>query len=73
VLQGEGMKFHRTGEWFELSECGQYTVSAAKVNDKFVFSAHRVGKPGECLGSYLTPSEAREHCREHARLADPIP
>lgn len=56
------MKFERVTDWCELSDCGAYTVAAAKVDDRFAFSAFR-GK--EMLGVYKTAAAARAVCKQH--------
>lgn len=63
------MKFNRMGEWFELSDCGAYTVAASRVMDEFKFQsfklAPRKGVTAELLGTFSTADEARNCCRLH--------
>ncbi len=65
------MKFRRLTNWAEVSECGRYTVSAAKVEGCWSFTAWRrgpyVGVVPTLLGSHRISEEARELCRRHAK------
>jgi hypothetical protein len=56
------VNWERVGQWCELSECGQYTVAAAKIDDRYGFTAFHVK---ELLGSYRTADEARARCKAH--------
>jgi hypothetical protein len=65
------MKFERITAWAEVSECGKYTVSAAKDATGYTFQAWRraanAGEMAECLGTFTTAQPARDCCIEHAR------
>lgn len=60
------MRFTRMGDWYELSDCGRYTVAAGKSDGVFTYCAHLVGKPTETLDCFATAAEARKCCRDHA-------
>ena len=57
------MNFIRSGQWYETSECGRYTVAASKVNDKFLFQAF---KGREVLHTDADPQKCRDACEQHA-------
>lgn len=59
------MNWTRATAWHEVSDCGRYTVCAAKVEDKYVFQGWRGSKPGEllCTGE---AAECREVCEADA-------
>lgn len=63
------MRFNRMGKWYEQSECGGYTVSAAKVMEGIVYSAWKVrpGQIGEKLCDSRIAEECRQCCRDHAK------
>lgn len=64
------MTFTRIGEWYEISDCGGYTVSAARVQDRFKFQAWKLapvkGQTAALLGTFSGAPEARKCCEEHA-------
>lgn len=72
------MKFERVSDWAQVSDCGKYTVSAAKVAEmdgrrvkllRFKFQAWHVrpdGQPALLLGTFDDAESARKLCREHA-------
>lgn len=60
------MKFTRTSNWAEMSECGRYTVAAARVDGGFVFQAWRKGVIAELLHTDKDSEKCRRACREHA-------
>lgn len=68
------MKFRRVSDWAEESECGRYTVAAAKVMGLWTFQGwrrpRRRGEPGTLLTrTRLTIAEdAREACRRDVAL-----
>lgn len=67
------LRFARHDRWHELSDCGRYAVSAAKMGDTFRvpfrFDAWKRGADGskipQNLGSFDTAEEARERCQAH--------
>lgn len=65
------MNFTRMGQWYEISECGEYTVAASRVNDRFKFQAWKLaadsGKTATLLGTKDDAEEAREICRQHKK------
>ena len=67
------MKFRRITDYAEVSECGRYTVSAAKVLGRWTFQGWRRGlfdgdAPTLLSRTRLTIAEdARESCRRDAR------
>lgn len=64
------MKFNRVTEWAEVSDCGGYSVCAAKMAVGFRFSACRLRTeqklPAELLGTFDDAESARAKCAEHA-------
>ncbi len=66
------MKFTRMGEWYELSDCGCYTVCAARVGERFKFQAWLLsptkGQPGELLDTFDDAQAARDYCKDHREL-----
>ena len=60
------LKFTRMGTWHESTECGRYTVSATKHEDKYVWCAYLNGKPDVLLGCKTNAEDARQLCRENA-------
>jgi hypothetical protein len=65
------VKFERITAWAEVSDCGKYTVSAAKHASGYTFQAWRraacTGAMAECLGTFTSAQPARDCCIEHAR------
>ena len=63
------MKFTRMGQWYEISDCGVYVVSAAHVVDRFKFQGFMLapvkGKTAELLGTFDDAVSARDCCRQH--------
>lgn len=71
------MKFNRISDWAEVSECGQYTVSASVTGKgkekRYAFHAwkrapadsHDMAKP---LGCFSDAEAARQRCREVAAV-----
>lgn len=62
------MKFNRMGKWYEQSDCGGYTVCAAKVGDEVIYSAFRVRyKQGALhLHTCKDAQVCRQACLDHA-------
>lgn len=66
------MKFLRITDYAEESDCGRYTVSAAKVNGRWTFQGWRRPVFDGAAPALLTPTrttiaeDAREACRRHA-------
>lgn len=64
------MTFTRIGDWYEISDCGTYTVSAARVQDRFKFQcwrlAPRKGQTAELLGTFDDAASARQCCEDAA-------
>ena len=66
------MKFRRFTDYAEISECGRYTVSAAKVMGRWTFQGWRRGLFEGDIAILLTrrrttiAEDARETCRRHA-------
>lgn len=58
------MKFKRITDWAEKSDCGRYTVSAARVMGVYRFTAWRLALngPGVLLGATDTAQECRDLC-----------
>lgn len=66
------MNFKAVSVWAELSDCGNYTVSLAKVGDRFSHQAWK--KPegrgiAELLGTFEKKDDARACCRGHQERA----
>jgi hypothetical protein len=63
------MNFTRVSDWHEISDCGAYTVSAARVQDRFKFQAWKLaaekGKTATLLGTFDEVALARQRCQEH--------
>lgn len=66
------MKFNRATQWAEVSDCGGYSVAAAKCGPLFKFSACRLRtaqqRPAELLGTFDDAEAARECCRQNAMV-----
>ncbi len=62
------MKFNRMGKWYEQSDCGGYTVAAAKVGDEVIYSAFRIRykQVGLHLHTCKDAEVCRQVCRDHA-------
>lgn len=64
------MTFTRMTEWHEISDCGGYTVCAARVMDKYKFQAWKLapvkGQTAALLGTFSDAPEARKCCEQHA-------
>jgi hypothetical protein len=67
------VKFERMGQWFELSDCGRYSVSGAKADQLFTFQAWRRATTKDhmatCLGTFRDAQAARDCCEQHATRA----
>lgn len=60
---GGAMEFKRITDWAEVSDCGRYTVSAARVSGKYMFQGWRRSKPmAVLLGTRQTAQAARNLC-----------
>ena len=63
------MNFTRMGDWYELSDCGCYTVACTRGGDEFKFHgwllAPSPGKVSQLLGTFDKAEDARECCRQH--------
>lgn len=71
------MNFTRMGQWYELSDCGGYTVAASRVQDRFKFQAYKLapgkGQTAELLGTFDDAEGARGRCRAHReRIGDTV-
>lgn len=60
------MKFHRIGNWAELSDCGLFTVAATRHQGRYLFTAFRVpvvqGAMATSLGTFSDSQAARDCC-----------
>ena len=70
-VRAEAVNFTRQtiSGWHETSDCGQYTVAAARVDAKFIYQANH---KGELLLTSRDAQACRDACRDHA-LGKPIP
>lgn len=61
------MRFTRMGKWYEQSDCGGYTVAAAKVGGEIMYSAFRVRphQVGLLLHTCADAEVCRQVCRDH--------
>jgi len=62
------VNFKRMGEWYEISDCGAYTVAASRVQDRFKFQAWKLaaekGKTATLLATRDDAEAARQACRD---------
>ena len=69
------MKFRQLTGYAEISDCGRYTMSAARVQGIWVYSGWLRGSYDGQAPTLLTPSrltfaeDARTACRRHAAKA----
>ncbi len=57
----------RGGKYFEVSDCGLYTISAASNGKRWTFQAWKRGRPPDLLGTFKTSKEAKD-CADRIRL-----
>lgn len=67
------MTFTRMGQWYEMSDCGRFTVCCARVGDLFKFQgwilAPKKGETARPLGTFDDAESARKACAEYAKGA----
>lgn len=64
------MRFHYQDDYFELSECGHYTVATIHLGSVIRYEAYRkslIGKPSKMIGARKTQRGARAVCERHER------